>query len=120
MRRVTQSFGKRERKQNYCKDQWNESQQNQIEPFVPQMHEDRRNNQNLCKRRTNEKKRLEPFIDWGVTQSQRCGCKDQKPCPGLKIEPITYCVLFVFSHGMKAYSIRYGLPSPSRLVVCVW
>ena len=27
---------------------------------------------------------------------------------------------FVFSHGMNAYWIRYGLPSPSMLVVCVW
>src|SRR5207245_11335149 len=26
----------------------------------------------------------------------------------------------VFSHGMNAYSMRYGLPSPSMLVVWVW
>src|SRR5579884_2686331 len=27
---------------------------------------------------------------------------------------------FVFSQGMNAYWIRYGLPSPSTLEVCVW
>ena len=27
---------------------------------------------------------------------------------------------FVFSHGMNAYWIRYGLPTPSTLDVCVW
>src|SRR5438477_9457425 len=26
----------------------------------------------------------------------------------------------VFCHGMNEYSIRYGLPRPSMLVVCVW
>src|SRR5579872_509084 len=62
---------------------------------------------------------------WPVTIDQ----PSKTPLPNELLVALTLCIpqppvprpgQFVFSHGMNAYCSRYGLPSPSTLVVCEW